>query len=103
MNSPELTVIGINLLITATAYLLLYPVVVGDSANKLVTYDLLLTTLSLLIVGSLFWGSGTRFSLLIAESNWFWFSLVTYAVVETPLMFRYIKQRNMSLWPDESD
>lgn len=101
MNSPEILIIAINVLLTGTAYFVLYPAIVGNNTNKLVGFDALVTTISLCIAGTLFWNTGERFSVFVAEVNWFWFALITYGVLETPLMLGYMKKRNMNFSPND--
>jgi len=103
MNSPEATIIVINAMLTLVAYFVVYPKLVGDDVNKLLGYDMVVTALALGIAGYLFWNSGIRFSIFVADVNWFWFALITYALLETPLLLGYMKQRNMQLTPNNSD
>ncbi len=89
---PELIVIGINVLFVAIAYLIVYPVSAGSDVMKLAQGDLLTSALSLLAAGVLFWGTPYRFNLLFFETNWFWFALSTYLIIETPFALWYLKK-----------
>ena len=97
MVSIEYTVIVLNAIIILVAYLSVYPKLAGNSFNKISFYDLFASGLALTIVGSKYWGSGQQFSLLVAEVNWFWFTLITYAVIEIPVMLWYFKKNNVEI------
>lgn len=92
MVTAELAVILLNLVLVCSAYFWFYPRVAGADLRKVALFDVLTTALALLIVGSKFWGSGQQFDLVFGNSNWFWFTLVTYLILETPLALWYIKR-----------
>ena len=92
MESRELIVITINVVIILIAYLFVYPKYAGSDGNKLAVNDLYASCVVLLISGVMYWGSGYEFSLLITTSNWFWFTLVTYFLLDIPLMAWYFKK-----------
>ncbi len=89
MNNAESLLISINIVVIFCAYFVIYPKYCGANGYKIATYDLLLSGLVLLISGSLFWGSGETFSLIVFSVNWFWFTLLTYVLIEMPLMLWY--------------
>uniref|UniRef100_A0A486XQZ2 Uncharacterized protein n=1 Tax=Rheinheimera sp. BAL341 TaxID=1708203 RepID=A0A486XQZ2_9GAMM len=93
----ELTVIVLNAIIILVAYLSVYPKLAGNSFTKISFYDLFASGLALAIVGSKYWGSGQQFSLLVADVNWFWFTLITYAIIEIPVMLWYFKKNNVDV------
>ena len=92
MLNLELIIILINISLLLFVYLWLFPRVAGSDIKKLSTYDLVTSLVSLSIAGSLFWGSGFEFNLLIDTTNWFWFTLVTYFVIEIPVALWYFKK-----------
>lgn len=92
MQNPEMILLGINILIICVAYFLIYPKFCGSNGHKVAINDLLASIAALTAAGSLFWGSGQRFSLLFLSLNWFWFTLLTYAVIEIPFMLWYFKK-----------
>lgn len=96
MGNLEALVILLNLIIVGASYYLLYPKVAGNSFNKIAAYDLLSSGLALVLVGSKFWGTGQVFHFLSFEMNWFWFTIVTYAVIEIPISIRYFKTHNVN-------
>ncbi|OYU17717.1 MAG: hypothetical protein CFE34_14355 [Rhodobacteraceae bacterium PARR1] len=98
---PELQVLTINATILAVAYLGIYPTLTDLTLRKLMLVDLVLTALALGVVGALFWGTGTRFSLLLFQTNWAVFALVTMMVMEYPLMRRLMRKHGMTFGGDE--
>ncbi|MFT6737408.1 MAG: hypothetical protein ACJA0G_001547, partial [Kangiellaceae bacterium] len=44
-----------------------------------------------------YWGSGYEFDLLIFDVNWFWFTIVTYFLIEIPIMVWYFKNQKVKL------
>ena len=93
--SPELIVIVLNLLLIVLSYQVLYPRLVGNSLNKLLTNDTMATIVALVVAGSMYAGSGRVFSLLIVQVNWFWFTLISYSVMELPVAMRYMRRNGM--------
>ena len=95
MNNPELVVLLLNCTVIAVAYFLIYPKFCGSNGYKIATNDLFASGIVLFISGCLFWGAGIEFNLLFAKVNWFWFTLISYAIIETPLMLWYYKRNNV--------
>lgn len=95
MKSPELIVLAINIIVILIAYFLVYPKYCGSDINKIAINDMLASGIPLLSAGTIFWGTGHEFSLLFFSVNWFWFTLLTYAIIEMPLMFWYAKKHNV--------
>lgn len=91
MQTPELAVLLLNAVIIAVAYLSVYPKLAGYDINKVALLDIIASCLALAIVGYKYWGTGQSFSLLIGEANWFWFTLVTYALMEIPVSLWYFR------------
>ncbi|MEL7296622.1 MAG: hypothetical protein AAGJ86_03110 [Pseudomonadota bacterium] len=89
--TPELTLISINLILVLVSYLYIYPKYCGRNVGRMMTYDLLLSALALVIAANLFWGSQCAFHFFGWEVNWFWFSLMTYAILEIPAALIYAK------------
>lgn len=97
MGNLEALVILLNLIIVGASYYLLYPKVAGNNVDKIARYDLLSSGLALLLVGSKFWGSGQIFHFVGFELNWFWFTIITYALIEIPVSIRYIKKHKVNI------
>jgi len=97
MDSPELSILLLNLIIILVAYLSIYPKVAGNSFNKISFYDCFASGFALLVVGLHYWGSGHEFNLLISSANWFWFTFLTYGAIEIPIMIWYFKKQKVKL------
>ena len=59
--------------------------------------DAIATVVALVVAGSQFASGDERFTLVLVEVNWFWFTLLTYFALETPFMVWYFKR--FGLWP----
>ncbi|MFT6264908.1 MAG: hypothetical protein ACJAWS_001047 [Oleiphilaceae bacterium] len=92
---PEFIIISLNLTILCVGYLFIYPSVAGSNLNKIALNDLIASAIALTIAGSLFWGNDYEFDLLIASVNWFWFTLVTYLLIEIPFVSGYLKRHKV--------
>lgn len=92
MQSPELAVILLNVVILCVVYLSIYPKLAGYNINKVAWLDILASCLALLIVGYKYWGTGLEFSIIITEVNWFWFTLLTYMILEVPISLWYFRK-----------
>lgn len=92
---PELQVLTINCTILAVAYAGIYPTLNPVTLRKVIAVDLVLTFLSVGVAGALFWGSGTRFSLLVVQVNWAVFAVLTMAVMEAPLARRFLRKHGL--------
>ncbi|MBU2892856.1 hypothetical protein KO495_05905 [Colwellia sp. D2M02] len=97
MDSPELSILLLNLVIVLVAYLSVYPKLAGNSFNKISFYDMFTSGFALLVVGLNYWGSGHEFSLLTFNVNWFWFTLVTYGAIEIPIAIWYFKKQDVKV------
>jgi len=97
MDSSELSIIFLNLVIVLVAYLFIYPKLAGNNFNKMSFYDIFTSGFSLLVVGLHYWDSGHEFNLLVSNVNWFWFTLVTYGVIEIPVAIWYFKKQKVKV------
>ncbi|WP_372869908.1 hypothetical protein [Shewanella sp.] len=95
--TPELAVVLLNLAIILVAYISVYPKIAGNSFQRISICDMAASALALLIVGTKYWGTDTEFSLLVADVNWFWFTLLSYFVLELPAVIWYFKKYNVKL------
>ncbi len=91
----EALILLLNLLMVMLTYLFVYPRFAGRDLNKLLINDLAAMVISLLVVGSLFQGRELKLSLIIFDTNWFWFCLLSYMLIETPFALRYIKKHKL--------
>ena len=97
MHNAEWAIVALNAIIILVAYLSVYPKLAGSDFNKIAGYDLLASGLALFIVGYKYWGSGHDFTLLFTEVNWFWFTFITYAIIEVPVMLWYFRKHRVDV------
>lgn len=95
--TPEATILIVNAIFLAFAYLWVYPSLKTITINLVMTYDLLISSAAVLVAGLLYWGSGTSFSLLFVSSNWAVFSIITLLIMEAPLFAWFAKKHNLKL------
>jgi len=91
----ELVVVALVVTTLIVAYLWVYPRVAGNDVKKMMWLDVGLTAIPLAIAGALYWSTNPPFQLVFFDTNWFVFGLVTYAVLEIPLFFLYLKARGL--------
>jgi hypothetical protein len=89
--SAELSIVLLNVVIIVIAYLWVYPKLAGKSFNKVGFYDCFASGLALVIVGSKYWGIDAQFNFLSIQLNWFWFTLLSYSVIEIPIALWYFR------------
>ena len=97
MYSAELSILFLNLIIILLAYFSIYPKLAGNSFNRISFYDIFTSGFALCVVGFNYWESGHQFNLLFYPVNWFWFTLLTYAAIEIPIMLLYFKKYDVKL------
>ena len=93
MKNFELMIIGLNLVVILVAYLSIYPKLAGRDINKVSFYDIFVSGFVMLLVGAKYWDSGVEFNLLFGTVNWVWFTLVTYLLIEIPVMIWYFTKK----------
>lgn len=91
----EISIIAINLVALAIAYLFLYPKYAGNNTKKLAWLDVAVGSLVLLILAPFNWGSPSNFSFFTFELSWWLFAIATYALLELPLFYFYLKARGL--------
>ncbi len=101
MIKIEFLIIVLNAAIAFVAYLSVYPKLAGSNINKIAYCDLFATGLALFIVGSSYWGSEQRFNLILVDVNWFWFTLLSYFIIEIPFIVWYFKKHKVTLNPSD--
>lgn len=92
---PEAQILTINAAAVAVAYFGIYPSVRDLTMTKLSWMDLAVSALVLAAAGLLFAGTGTRFSAILLETNWWVFSILTYAAIEIPAGLWLMRRRDL--------
>lgn len=95
--TPEATLLLVNAIFLAFAYLWVYPNLTVKTMTLVMRYDLIITLACVTVAGLLFWNTGTRFSLIFFSSNWAVFAIVTLLIMETPLFLWFAKKHNLKL------
>ena len=98
--APELQILILNAVILGVAYLGIYPSLREKTLNKIMMINLVLTALALLVAGGWFMGTGTGFSLILFQTNWWIFTLVTLFVMEVPVFLWFAKKHGIPLTYD---
>lgn len=93
---PEAQILILNALILAVAYFGIYPSMRNLTRRRIMAADLLLTGLSLLVAGALFWGTGVEFSLLLFSTNWLVFTVLTMFLMELPLGWWFARRHGLN-------
>ena len=95
--TPELKILILNAAVLAVAYLGIYPSMREKTLGAMLRNDLALTLLLLITAGALFAGTGTRFSLILLDTNWFGFTLLTSMAMELPLFLWFCKKHDIDM------
>ena len=101
---PEIKVLILNAVLLGMAYFAIYPAMNIRRITQMLPVDLLLLVIALLAAGSLFYGQGIDFSLLIFDTgsdllttNWFFFTVLSMALIEAPLFLWYCRKNDIDL------
>lgn len=89
--SIELSILLLNIVIIVTAYTSVYPKIAGKNLNSVALLDFIASSLALVIVASKYWGAGIKFDFFTFELNWFWFTLLSYSILEMPIAIWYFR------------
>ncbi len=95
MTPHTMIVLMINIGLIVLAYSWIYPRYAGNNVARMMQIDVGLTGLAVLAAGLLYFGRGLEFSLFGLNMNWFFFSFVTYFLIELPLFFWYVQRNGM--------
>ncbi len=90
--SAELSIVLLNAVIIVIAYLWVYPKLAGKNINKVGLFDCIASGLAIMIVANKYWASGAEFEFLFMQLNWFWFTLISYSVIEIPIALWYFRE-----------
>lgn len=74
------------------AYLLIYPRVVQGNFGRLLWADVVLSIVSLTVVGAKFWDTSATFSFGLFETNWLVATLLLFVIFESYFFPRYCRQ-----------
>lgn len=97
--SPEFNVFLLASAVIAFAYIALYPQLRIKTLNRMMILDLALSAALLLVVGAVYSGTGTVFSLVLITAPWWVFTLVILGLVEVPFFMWFCKKWGIDLNP----
>ena len=93
--SPELYVINISLIVILCAYILIYPRTAKSNGIKIAIYDIGFSMLTVVISGFIFWNTNVSFDLYVIKVNWFFFTFLSYGLLEIPFMLWYFHKHKV--------
>ena len=91
----EISIVTVNLVALSIAYLYIYPKYAGNNTKKLAWLDVAVGGFVLLILATFNWGSPDNFTFFTFELSWWIFSIASYALLELPLFFLYVRARGL--------
>jgi hypothetical protein len=91
----ELSIVAFNLIALATAYLYIYPKFGGNDVKRLAWLDIAVGGIALLVLAPFNWGSPRDYTFIDFDTSWWIFAILTYALLELPLFYFYVKARGL--------
>lgn len=91
----ELSIVVLNLIALATAYLYIYPKYGGNDVKRLVWLDTAVGGVALLVLAPFNWGSPSDYTFIDFDTSWWIFAILTYTLLEIPLFYFYVKARGL--------
>ena len=91
----ELSITAFNLIALVTAYLYIYPKYAGNDVKRLAWLDTAVGGVALLVLAPFNWGSPSDYTFIDFDTSWWIFAILTYALLELPLFYFYVKARGL--------
>ena len=91
----ELSIVAFNLIALVTAYLYIYPKYAGNDVKRLAWLDTAVGGVALLVLAPFNWGSPSDYTFIDFDTSWWVFAILTYALLELPLFYFYVKARGL--------
>ena len=91
----ELSIVVLNLIALATAYLYIYPKYGGNDVKRMAWLDTAVGGVALLVLAPFNWGSPSDYTLIDFDTSWWIFAILTYTLLEIPLVYFYVKARGL--------
>lgn len=98
---PEVQLLIVNFVALLIAYFGIYPTLREINLTNMMLADVAICLACLVVAGLLFWGSGIAFSLVLFDTNWAWFSIVTLLTMELPFFIWFATKHG--LWEEMRD
>ena len=93
----QVTILALNAVLLLVAYLVVYPAFRVRNIGRMIMLDVGITGFALLVAWSLYGGQGLDFSLILFDTNWVVFLIVTMLAMEWALFSAYCKRHGISL------
>lgn len=91
----ELSITAFNLIALVTAYLYIYPKYAGNDVKRLAWLDTAVGGVALLVLAPFNWDSPSDYTFIDFDTSWWIFAILTYALLELPLFYFYVKARGL--------
>jgi hypothetical protein len=91
----EISIVAVNLIALATAYLYIYPKYAGNDVKRLAWLDTAVGGVALLVLTPFNWGSPSDYTFIAFDTSWWIFAILSYAILELPLFYLYVKARGL--------
>jgi len=91
----ELSIVIVNLVALAIAYLYIYPKYAGNDVKKMAWLDTAVGGVALLVLAPFNWGSPSEYTFIAFDTSWWIFAILSYALLELPLFYFYVKARGL--------
>ena len=91
----ELSIVIVNLVALAIAYLYIYPKYAGNDVKKMAWLDTAVGGVALLVLATFNWGSPSEYTFIAFDTSWWIFAILSYALLELPLFYFYVKARGL--------
>lgn len=91
----ELSIVIVNVIALAVAYLYLYPKFAGNDVKRLAWLDIGVGACALLVIAPFNWGSPSDYTFFAFDTNWWIFAILSYTLIELPLFYLYVKARGL--------
>ena len=91
----ELSIVIVNLVALAIAYLYIYPKYAGNDVKKMAWLDIAVGGIALLVLAPFNWGSLSDYTFIDFDTSWWIFAILTYGLLELPLFYFYVKARGL--------
>ena len=94
--SPEFIQLTVNVVFLAFAYLWAYPSLTEKTWRAIIIRDVAISVAVLVVSAGLFMGRGLTFSLILFDTNWVVFTIMTMIAMETPLFLWFAQKHGLS-------
>ena len=93
----ELHILGLIVVFFGVAYFTIYPRMEPKNVTRMVQIDVVLFAILLLIAGSVYFGKGMRFSLILFDANWWVFTIICASLIEIPFFVWFCRKWGIDL------